>query len=530
MRKAIVAALVSVSLLAQPAAVVAEGAEGKPRDPSQGDPTSPSEACEPGTIQRFAPDDTTVAFVTREGGGTCRVYGYVTTQNPGPNRVNFVLTLPDNFNGRYVFLGVGGAAGQLPAMKTSLLAKGYVLAGTDAGTGAKSAADFSFKSNPAKLTDFHWRGVRSTAMATQQITKAYYKRAKIGRYISGCSGGGQMGMSNAIRFGGENFDGFITAATVWPGAAFKPNVYRIMQHMQNNPTGWLPPDLLRKAYAAIVARYDETDGARDGIIHDARNIANFDINILREAGFTPAQIETFQMIISPRAFSGPGIYEDGLQAGWPVNDLAGWIRYLTGTIPPPWPNSTQYSTSALQAMGVPFYHVMADTNIRAQRPSLDYAKITDVQELIDLATLGGTEVSTDKLDLSKVDKSGAKMIIWHGTADEANSYLDNLKGYQAVLAKNPSAANWLRLFFVPGMQHCRGGNGPTDVEDPMIDALATWVETGKAPDSVLAPRAVPARATDRVFRLCPEPTRAALKAQNLDPNAVENWECRAPRS
>lgn len=528
MRKLIVTALTSASLLAQPCALFAEGAEGAPRNPAQGDPTSPSESCDRAAIQSLAASDTTIAFAAREAGGVCRINGYVTTQNPGPNQVMFVLAMPDTFNGRYVYLGVGGAAGQLPVMKPSLLAKGYALAGSDAGTGARTIADFSFKSDPAKLMDFQWRGVRSTAIATQRIATAYYSRPKIGRYISGCSGGGQMGMSNAIRFGGENFDGFITAATVWPGAAFKPHVYRIMAHMQNHPDSWLPPELLRRGYAAIVARYDETDGAKDGIIHDARNIQNFDLSILRDLGFTPAQIETFQMITSPRKYSGPGLYEDGLQAGWPASDLAGWIRYLTGTIPPPWPNTTTHSTSALQAMGAPFYHVMADTNIRAQRPSLDYATITDEKLLINLATLGGTEVSTDTLDLSKVDRSGAKMIIWHGTADEANSYLDNLKGYQAVMAKTPSAANWLRMFLVPGTQHCRGGNGPTEIEDPMIDALATWVETGKQPESVLAPRSVPGKGVDRVFRLCPEPKRAALKAPGLDANDPENWECRAP--
>ena len=489
---------------------------------------SPSESCELAAIQRMAPADTTIAFVAREVGDVCRVNGYVTTQKPGPNRVLFVLALPDNFAGRYLFLGVGGAAGRLPLMKASLLAKGYALAGTDAGTNARTFADFSFKSDPARLMDFQWRGVKRSAEATQQIARAYYARPKIWRYISGCSGGGQMGMSNAIRFGGEDFDGFISAATVWPGAAFKPNVYRIMQHMQNHPDGWLPPELLRKAHAAIVERYDDTDGARDGIIHDQRNIRNFDLDLLRGVGFTAAQIETFRMITSPHGFSGPGLYRDGLQAGWPVNDPAGWIRYLTGTMAPPWPNTRDHSTSALLKMGVPYYHVMADSNIRAQRPGLDYASIVSDQELISLATLDGTEVSTADLDVSRLDRSGAKMIIWHGTADEANSYLDNLKGYNAVLDKAPNARNWLRIFLVPGLHHCEGGNGPTEVEAPMVDALATWVETGKEPDSVLAPRASAGQGVERVFRLCPEPRRAMLKSAGLDFRPAENWECRAP--
>jgi len=518
------------SLLANGTALLAEGAEGTPQDPAKGDLSAPSENCSRAKLQQFAPADTTVSVAIRETSGTCRVHGYVTTTNPGPNEVNFVLSLPDKFNGRYVFLGVGGAAGNIPVIKPSLSAKGYVQAGTDAGTGSGSIADFSFKSDPAKHTDFLWRGVQTSAVATQQITRGYYKREQIGRYISGCSGGGQMGMSNAIRFGDENFDGFVSAATVWPGAAFKANVYRIMAHMQNNPDGWLPPELLRRAHAAIVARYDETDGAKDGIIHDARNIANFDLGVLREVGFTPAQIETFRMITSPIKLSGPGIYGDGLQAGWPVNDLAGWIRYLTGTVPPPWKSSREFSTSALQAMGTPFYHVMADTNIRAQQADLDYWKIKDMKRLVALSNLGGTEQSTDTLDVSRITAGKAKMIIWHGTADEANNYLDNLRGYEEVLRTSPAAKDWLRIFFVPGTQHCRGGNGPTDIEDPMIDAIADWVETGKEPESVLAPRATPEKGVDRVFRLCPEPRRSVLKAPGLDPNAAENWECRPPKA
>ena len=138
MRKAITAVVASISLVAQPTALLAEGAEGKPRDPRMGNPTLPSESCDAGTTRRFVPANTTIAFVTREVGGICRVNGSITTQNPGPNRVNFVLAMPDNFNGRYVFLGVGGAAGQLPAMKPSLLAKGYALAASEATVASAS--------------------------------------------------------------------------------------------------------------------------------------------------------------------------------------------------------------------------------------------------------------------------------------------------------------------------------------------------------------------------------------------------------
>ena len=210
----------------------------------------------------MAPADTTVSFAAREGGG-CRVVGFVTTRNPGPNKVLFTIGLPDNFNGRYLYLGVGGAAGELPVLRSSLLAKGYALAGSDGGTGAKNGSDFSFRKDPAKEADFLGRGVHVTAVATQHIARNYYKPARpIRRYISGCSGGGQMGLRNALQNGTQDFEGFIVGATPWPTTAYMPKVYGIAQHLQNHPDGWISPELMAKADAAILAAYDATDGAR----------------------------------------------------------------------------------------------------------------------------------------------------------------------------------------------------------------------------------------------------------------------------
>ena len=58
--------------------------------------TSPAESCDQASVQAMAPANTTVAFAARESGGNCRVHGYVTNINPGPNRVHFVLVLPNS--------------------------------------------------------------------------------------------------------------------------------------------------------------------------------------------------------------------------------------------------------------------------------------------------------------------------------------------------------------------------------------------------------------------------------------------------
>ena len=43
-----------------------------------------------------------------------------------------------------------------------------------------------------------------------------------------------------------------------------------------------------------------------------------------------------------------------------------------------------------------------------------------------------------------------------------------------------------RLFMVPGMMHCQGGEGATDQFDK-IAALEQWVERGIAPDKLSPP-------------------------------------------
>jgi len=479
-------------------------------------------------VQTMAPQETTIAFAAREAGG-CRVLGYVTTHDPGPNKVLFTLGLPDHFNGRYLYLGVGGAAGQLPTMQPQLLASGYALAGSDGGTGAKNGADFSFKKDPAKETDFLWRAVHVSAAATQQIARSYYARTTLHRYISGCSGGGSMALTNGMRFGTEDFDGFIVGATPWgPGGTYMANVFRIAQYLQTHPDGWISPELMTRADQAILAAYDATDGAADGIIADARNIKDFDVRILHDVGFSTAQIATFNIIRSPQRYPAPLA---GESPGYSITHVAAWSSFLLGTRPPPWPGTDTISPSELAAAGAPFIHIMADTDTRAKEPARNYVQAAYPAELTRLAAAAGggaADAPTADAGFAKLAQSGAKMLVYHGVDDQAISYLETVKSYEALAAKDKRLADWMRVFTVPGLMHCRGGSGATDVEDRAIEAVVNWIEHGQAPDFVVANRVSPTAGRERSFRLCAEPTRATLKSGGLDFKQAENWECKMP--
>src|ERR1700679_3606308 len=75
-----------------------------------------SAKCNLESIRKIAPSDTVVDAVRAIPAPVahCEVLGHIMTQNPGPNRVEWALTLPDeHFLGRYYFIGQGGGAGQI---------------------------------------------------------------------------------------------------------------------------------------------------------------------------------------------------------------------------------------------------------------------------------------------------------------------------------------------------------------------------------------------------------------------------------
>ena len=90
--------------------------------------------CSVSAIQAKAPAGTTITGATvvpAEGQRPqyCRVDGHAAS--PG-NEVNFRLGLPDGWNGKFLFQGVGGLGGTIANLDSSL-ARGYAAASTDTG-------------------------------------------------------------------------------------------------------------------------------------------------------------------------------------------------------------------------------------------------------------------------------------------------------------------------------------------------------------------------------------------------------------
>jgi feruloyl esterase len=83
----------------------------------------------------------------------------------------------------------------------------------------------------------------------------------------------------------------------------------------------------------------------------------------------------------------------------------------------------------------------------------------------------------------------------------------------------------MRLFMVPGMNHCGGGPGPNTFD--AVTALANWVEKKQAPDTLLGSHMTNGVA-DLTRPLCPYPAVAQYSGRG-DVKDAANFSCTMPR-
>jgi feruloyl esterase len=100
-----------------------------------------------------------------------------------------------------------------------------------------------------------------------------------------------------------------------------------------------------------------------------------------------------------------------------------------------------------------------------------------------------------------------------------------VKYYESMVAKDKKAADYARLFMVPGMTHCAGGIGPD--RNDAVTAVIDWVEKGKAPDQLIASKVTDGK-TVRTRPLCPYPQVARYKGQGSIDEAA-NFKCEVPK-
>jgi feruloyl esterase len=164
-----------------------------------------------------------------------------------------------------------------------------------------------------------------------------------------------------------------------------------------------------------------------------------------------------------------------------------------------------------------------------QDPNWDFRKF-DFDEDVTRTLKASAMLNSIDPDLRKFSARGGKLIQYHGWSDPQIAPASSVAYYQTVLDKLATTKmtasdvqGFYRLFMVPGMAHCGGGDGTSTFD--MLAALEQWVEHKNAPEQILASRVRDGK-TDRTRPLCPFPQVAKYKGSGSTGDAA-NFTCAA---
>ena len=414
--------------------------------------------------------------------GFCRV---ALTLKPAPRSdIKAEVWLPSSgWNGKLQVVGNGGFAGTISyAAMATALAAGYAAASTDTGHTGPSSNTFA---NEDVLTDFAHRAIHETTVAAKSTVGGFYGNAPRVSYFSGCSTGGRQALTAAQRYP-EDFDGIVAGA---PASYTTKQAFGQLWFYQllAEPASALPREKLLVLHDAVLNACDTLDGAKDGVLENPL-ACTFDPGVLAcKQGSDPAsclsapQVEAVRKIYvgASNTKTGEKVFaglERGSELGWspvPVGYAVDYFKYI----------------------------VFKD-------PSWDPKSLNFDSHLAESTKPANAVFDANDSNLNRFTGRGGKLIMYQGWAEPGIPPGNIVTYYGNVQKQTKNAADGVRLFMVPGMGHCGGGNGASTFD--MAAALDAWRDGGKAPEQVNASRVRDGK-VDRTRPLCAWPKIARYK-------------------
>ena len=471
-----------------------------------------------------APTQLTATKVVEPAAGApayCQVQGYVSPQ------VGFELRLPlTNWNGKFMEVGCGGFCGDLAfiSLCANPLRKGYACIITDMGHKSTGLDGKWAYNNLQAQVDYGFRATHVAVLAGKAITEHYYGKAPSKSFYLGCSCGGRQGLVEAQQFPWD-FDGIIVGApAINYSAAFMALHWKTRAVIDKDGKPLFSDADIELVHSAAIAKCDKDDGVKDGLIGDPRTCKFDPSDLVCRAGaktgcLSPEQVAAVKKIYSgPVTSKGERIFPGGSMPGSETSDLgAGIGGYQSG----------------FANFGSEFFRYMGF--MPAPGPSWKSSDFDFDSDYKRLGMLESLYASTNP-DLRRFKAAGGKLILWQGWADGIVSPLNTIDYYETVERTMGGAAatrDFFRLFMMPGVEHCWGGEGASVVD--FLSYMEAWVEKNQAPDMMMSAHVKQANSFSDLLNwpsdpaligftrpAYPYPQQAKYKGTG-DPNKAENF-------
>lgn len=426
------------------------------------------------------------------------------------------------WNGKLRGVGNGGFAGSITYLGLAgAVTEGYAVASTDTGHSMPGAV--WALGHPEKVIDYGFRAVHLMTVTAKTVARSFYGDAPKKSYFSSCSNGGRQALMEAQRFP-DDYDGILAGD---PANSLVPLIIGMLKIAQTlDGPGYIPGAKIPAIAKAVLTGCDELDGVKDGVLNDPTQ-CHFDPAVLlckekdSDECLTAPQVASLKQIYGGTRDSAGRLVLPGMVPGAEDGDGA-WKAWITG--PEEGKSIDDFFVQATFSYMVygqkdwDFHRANIDASLKAA-----YEKIGDAMDAMNP-------------DLEPFFARGGKLILYHGWNDPAIPALSTVNYYNSIVSTigKESAEKSVRLYMVPGMQHCTGGpgatsfgqfhEGPRDADHNVSVALVEWVENGKAPGTIIAAKRGEGWKVEMTRPLCPYP-RVAKYNGSGDPNAAAAFEC-----
>ena len=459
----------------------------------------------------------------------CRVAGVI--KPSADSNIQFEVWMPSaGWNGKFQGIGNGGFAGSISfGAMGSAVSHGYATASTDTGHQAGGTDAGWALGHPEKVVDFGHRAIHETADKAKNIINAFYGNAPHRSYFSSCSNGGRQALMEAQRYPAD-YDGIIAGAPAnyWThlltGAAWD------MVATLAEPNAYIPESKLPAIEAAALDACDGLDGVKDGVIENPVQ-CHFDPSKLLCSGadsdkcLTAPQVAALKKIYAGPSDSKHHKLFPGYSPGGEA-EKGGWGPWITGEA---------QEKALMFAFGTQFFK-----NIVFNNANWDFRTFVVDRDAKAADDKAAKMLNATDPNLKPFKDRGGKLILYHGWSDAAIPAENIINYYQSVVARmgSQNTGAFVRLYMVPGMQHCGGGPGPDsfgqftvaqgDAQHDMATDIENWVEKGTVPQEIIATKykdpANPASGALRTRPLCPYPQVARWKGSGSTDEAA-NFTC-----
>ena len=483
---------------------------------------------------------TMTAVLSGEAVQYCQVDAAVFPVDPAAPDIQLRVAMPVDWDGKAMEFGGGGYNGTIPSVAQNVpfgpsdqpvpLARGYATFASDSGHQQDPAAvpslDGSFGMNDEALRNFSaGDALKKTRDAAVFIMRLGYGTTPRRVFFAGGSTGGREALVVAQRWPGA-YDGVISAYPAWNNTAELLDLGYLAQVM-SRPGAFPGPDKQTLLYNSVIAACDRRDGLEDRVVSDVEG-CHFNPWVLRCRGGhdTAPTCLSDRQITSVIAASSPFRWPYRIASGereYPGFPFLSGADMRTpflgfGTTAPanPMPATSAYGFQ-YWAQWVKYFLTRDPGHdplaVDPRRPGRWLHRISQLSTIQD----------RNDTDLRPFARSGGKLLLLHGAADELVSHRSTNDFYRRVLRTTGTRVTrtFLRYYVIPGANHANFGAPAFAATWDSLTALERWVEEGRPPARPVV--ADGASATGRTRPLCEYPGWPRYRAG--DPASADSFTC-----